>query len=113
MYIIVRGMLNLLQMNKQQSDHQNHNLIQGLNKQLQLSKVLQPNTFTPSVGARTRYGVMSNPWDARNYYHFMKVTTYSADGYTWDSGRHFITKPSDVVPAFAGAQGGPVVNPKA
>lgn len=80
---------------------------------LQLSKVMQPGTFTPSIGARTRYGVMSNPWDARNYYHFMKITTYTADGYTWDSGRHFIAKPSNLVPAFTGAQGGPVVNPAA
>ena len=78
---------------------------------LQLSKVMQPNTFTPSVGARTRYGVMSNPWDARNYYHFMKVKTYTDVGYTWDSGRHFIAKPSNLVPAFLGAQGGQVVNP--
>lgn len=41
---------------------------------LQLSKVIQPGSFTPSIGARTRYGVMSNPWDARNYYSFIKVT---------------------------------------
>ena len=41
---------------------------------LQLSKVIQPGTFTPSVGARTRYGIMSSPWDARNYYTFIKVT---------------------------------------
>ena len=80
---------------------------------LQLSKVMQPNTFTPSVGARTRYGVMSNPWDARNYYHFMKITTYTDDGYSWNNGRHFIAKTSNLNPAFTGAQGGPVVNPTA
>ena len=41
---------------------------------LQLSKVIQPGTFTPSVGARTRYGLMSSPWDSRRYYTFIKVT---------------------------------------
>lgn len=62
---------------------------------LQLSKVLQPGSFTPSVGARTRYGIMSNPWDAKNFYHFMKVTdTYSE--YNWGGQRHFIAKPSDI-----------------
>ena len=45
---------------------------------LQLQKIVQPGTFTPSVGARTRYGLMSSPWDARNFYHFMKVTGVSA-----------------------------------
>lgn len=63
---------------------------------LQLSKVLQPGSFTPSVGARTRYGVMSNPWDAKNFYHFMKVDTCNADGYTWNSQRHFIAQPSKI-----------------
>lgn len=62
---------------------------------LQLSKVLQPGSFTPSVGARTRYGIMSNPWDAKNFYHFMKVTgTYSE--YNWSGQRHFIAEPSPV-----------------
>ena len=62
---------------------------------LQLSKVLQPGSFTPSVGARTRYGIMSNPWDAKNFYHFMKITgTYGE--YKWDSSRHFIAEPSPI-----------------
>lgn len=62
---------------------------------LQLSKVLQPGSFTPSVGARTRYGVMSNPWDAKNFYHFMKISgTYAK--YTWDSSRQFIAPPSPI-----------------
>jgi hypothetical protein len=62
---------------------------------LQLSKVLQPGSFTPSVGARTRYGVMSNPWDAKNFYHFMKIAgTYAP--YEWGTGRYFIQKPSDI-----------------
>lgn len=63
---------------------------------LQLSKVLQPGTFTPSIGARTRYGIMSNPWDAKNFYHFMKISGTSA-GYEWNGSRHFIAEPSPVV----------------
>ena len=56
---------------------------------LQLSKVIQPGTFTPSVGARTRYGIMSSPWDARNYYTFIKVTGLN-DGYMWNTERKFL-----------------------
>jgi hypothetical protein len=62
---------------------------------LQLSKVMQPGSFTPSVGARTRYGLMSNPWDAKNYYHFMKVTGLT-DTYVWNGNRQFITTPSTI-----------------
>lgn len=62
---------------------------------LQLSKVLQPGSFTPSVGARTRYGVMSNPWDAKNFYHFMKISgTYAK--YEWNTSRQFIAPPSPI-----------------
>lgn len=56
---------------------------------LQLSKVMQPGTFTPSVGARTRYGLLSNPWDAKNFYCFMRITDVSKS-YTWSSQRQFI-----------------------
>lgn len=73
---------------------------------LQLSKVMQPGTFTPSIGCRTRYGLMANPWDARNYYHFMKIANLS-DGYTWDGSRNFIGKPS----TLQLTSGGPIVMP--
>ena len=60
---------------------------------LQLSKVMQPGSFTPSVGARTRYGIMSNPWDAKNYYHFMKIAGLT-ETYNWNGQRSFIARPS-------------------
>lgn len=60
---------------------------------LQLSKVLQPGSFTPSIGARTRYGVMNNPYDAKNFYCFMKITGMN-DNYTWNADRHFIGETS-------------------
>ena len=62
---------------------------------LQLSKVMQPGSFTPSVGARTRYGIMSNPWDAKNFYHFMKITDIDGQ-YAWNGQRHFIATPSRI-----------------
>ena len=62
---------------------------------LQLSKLIQPGTFTPSIGARTRYGIMSNPWDARNFYHFMKISSVDK-GYDWNGSRRFIATPSPI-----------------
>lgn len=77
---------------------------------LQLSKVLQPNSFTPSIGCRTRYGVMSNPWDAKAYYHFIRITGLT-QGYTWNTPeRHFIATPSKI-PLEAMAGGGSPVMP--
>ena len=58
---------------------------------LQLSKVIQPGSFTPSVGARTRYGIMSSPWDAKNYYTFIKVTGMN-EPYQWnETTRNFLS----------------------
>ena len=72
---------------------------------LQLAKVIQPGSFTPSVGARTRYGLMSSPWDASRYYAFIKVTGLTT-GYNWNGevvgngGRHFLTDISKVNNVF-------------
>lgn len=58
---------------------------------LQLSKAMRPDTFTPVIGARTRYGLMDNPWDARLFYHFIKIAGLNAsDTYTWNTARTFI-----------------------
>ena len=62
---------------------------------LQLQKIMQPDTFSYSIGARTRYGIMSNPWDAKNYYHYMKIEGTS-DAYQWNTSRHFIAEPSKI-----------------
>ena len=35
---------------------------------VQLSKVMRPDTFTPQIGARTRYGLVANPLDGAAYY---------------------------------------------
>jgi len=58
---------------------------------LQLSKAQRPDTFTPVIGARTRYGLMDNPWDARLFYHFIKIAGLNAaDTYAWNTARTFI-----------------------
>lgn len=58
---------------------------------LQLSKATRPDTFTPVIGARTRYGLMDNPWDARLFYHFIKIAGLNADEtYRWGDARTFI-----------------------
>ena len=77
---------------------------------LQLQKLTQPDTFSYSIGARTRYGIMNNPFDAKNYYHFMKVEKMT-DSYTWNGERHFIAKPSGLV--LNGWNGGSPVQPEA
>lgn len=38
---------------------------------VQMMKAVDPHTFAPILGARTRYGVLSNVWGSSNYYYFM------------------------------------------
>jgi hypothetical protein len=61
----------------------------------QLQKVINPDTLTQLVGARTRYGVMNSVWDAKNYYHFVNIKGISK-GYEFNSSRRFIQEPSKV-----------------
>lgn len=56
---------------------------------VQLQKVINPDTLTPVVGARTRYGIMNSVWDAKNYYHFIKITGLTS-AYEFNSNRNFI-----------------------
>jgi hypothetical protein len=56
---------------------------------VQLQKVINPDTLTPVVGARTRYGVMNSVWDAKNYYHFITIKDLTTP-YTFGDNRHFI-----------------------
>lgn len=63
---------------------------------LQLSKVIQPGSFTPSIGARTRYGLMSSPWDAKNYYTFMKITHMNT-GYEFSTTKRVFLAPTSPI----------------
>lgn len=74
---------------------------------LQLSKVLQPDSFTPSIGCRTRYGIMSNPWDAKNFYAFIKVDKLTVDYNLGTTNRNFLFTPSSL--SVDAAHGGPIV----
>lgn len=40
---------------------------------VQLSKIMRPDTFTPQLGARTRYGLVANPLDGAMYYKLVVV----------------------------------------
>jgi hypothetical protein len=62
---------------------------------VQLQKVLDPDTLTPRVGARTRYGIMNSVWDAKNYYHYIVVDGLT-QAYAWNSSRQFIQPYSKV-----------------
>lgn len=52
---------------------------------LQLLKAIDPNTFSPRIGARTRYGILSNLFGAGNYYHFIMVSGLTNVGLVGDS----------------------------
>ncbi len=56
---------------------------------VQLQKVINPDTLTPVVGARTRYGVMNSVWDAKNYYHFITIKDITTP-YEFNANRKFV-----------------------
>jgi len=62
---------------------------------VQLSRVMRPDTFTPAIGARTRYGVMNSPWDASRYYTFMTIEGLT-EGYPWNGSRNFIAPTTEI-----------------
>lgn len=59
---------------------------------VQLQKVLDPDTLTPRIGARTRYGVMNSVWDAKNYYHYIVIDGLT-QAYEWSSGKRQFIQP--------------------
>ncbi len=63
---------------------------------IQLAKIpYLSDNFTPAIGARTRYGMMSTPWDAKNYYHMVKIDGLNA-GYTFSAPqRQFLQNSTD------------------
>jgi hypothetical protein len=62
---------------------------------VQLQKVIDPDTLTPRIGARTRYGIMNSVWDAKNYYHYIVVEGLTSP-YKWGTERQFIQPYSKV-----------------
>jgi hypothetical protein len=62
---------------------------------VQLQKALDPDTLTPRVGARTRYGIMNSVWDAKNYYHYIVIDGLT-QAYKWNENRQFVQPYSKV-----------------
>jgi hypothetical protein len=63
---------------------------------VQLQKVLDPDTLTPRIGARTRYGIMNSVWDAANYYSYITIEGLT-QGYSWsNTERQFIQNYSGI-----------------
>lgn len=46
---------------------------------VQMLKAIDPQTFSPILGARTRYGVLDNIWGSGNYYYFMALDDLGGD----------------------------------
>lgn len=64
---------------------------------VQMQKAIDPDTLTPVVGCRTRYGLMNSVWDARRYYHFISVKgLFSAYSLT-ETGRYFLGTNTDSI----------------
>jgi hypothetical protein len=40
---------------------------------VQMIKAMNPETLTPVLGARTRYGVLNNVWGSANYFQFVRI----------------------------------------
>jgi hypothetical protein len=59
---------------------------------VQLQKVIDPDTLTPRIGARTRYGIMNSVWDAKNYYHYIVIDGLT-QAYEWSSGQRQFVQP--------------------
>jgi len=47
---------------------------------VQMIKAMNPETLTPVLGARTRYGVLNNVWGSANYFQFVKIDNLEGAG---------------------------------
>ena len=59
---------------------------------VQLQKVIDPDTLTPRIGARTRYGIMNSVWDAKNYYHYIVISGLTQT-YSWSNDKRQFIQP--------------------
>ena len=70
---------------------------------VQMQKTIDPDTLTPVVGCRTRYGLMNSVWDARRYYHFISVKGLFQPYNLMTTDRYFLGTNTDSVIANANA----------
>lgn len=54
-----------------------------------LYKAIKPENGLNVIGARTRYGLVDNPYDAKNYYQLIKYTGFDSSYTLGTSGRTF------------------------
>ena len=68
---------------------------------ISIVKIPDSDSFNPQIGARTRYGLLNNPWDARNYYTFIRITGLDTPytPYAPKSERNFTAPVASVPPA--------------
>lgn len=57
---------------------------------VQLMRAVDPNNFTPRLGARTRYGVLNYLFGSELFYHFIKVADLTSVSLAADGGRVFL-----------------------
>lgn len=56
---------------------------------VQLMRAIGQENFSPRIGVRTRYGILSQIFGAQNYYHFMAVNDLTSTALAADGGRVF------------------------
>lgn len=67
---------------------------------ISIVKIPDSDSFNPQIGARTRYGLLNNPWDARNYYTFIRVKDIDGPvGTIGNKEGQFTASVADVKPA--------------
>lgn len=57
---------------------------------LQLMRAQGQENFSPRIGVRTRYGMLSHLFGAANYYHFIKVDKLTSTALAAEGGRVFM-----------------------
>lgn len=67
---------------------------------VQMSRAINPDTMTPVIGCRTRYGIMNSVWDSKRYYHYIDVKGMVGQEYAITDKRVF----TSVAPAYIDAK---------
>ena len=67
-----------------------------------LYKAIKPENGLSVVGARTRYGLVDNPFDARNFYSLIKFTGFDQE-FIFNGQRTFFGDAIAPVPSSSGA----------
>lgn len=55
-----------------------------------LMRAINPTDFSPVLGARTRYGILSHLFGSGNFYHFIRIADLTSSALAADGGRVFM-----------------------